>query len=57
MMKKIINYINICHIVLNKILYTYPSLVLLYYYNIYGRVITVVPSGHIGPYECTSMCS
>ena len=31
MMKKIINYINICHIVLNKIIYTYPSLVLFYY--------------------------
>ena len=31
MMKKIINYINICHIVLNKFIYTYPSLVLFYY--------------------------
>ena len=31
MMKKIINYINICHIVLNKIIYTYPSLVLFDY--------------------------
>ena len=30
-MKKIINYINICHIVLNKIIYTYPSLVLFKY--------------------------
>ena len=29
MMKKINR--NICHIVLNKILYTYPSLVLFYY--------------------------
>ena len=28
MMKKIINYINICHIVLNKIIYTHPSLVI-----------------------------
>ena len=28
MMKKIIDYINICHIVLNKIIYTYPSLIL-----------------------------
>ena len=26
MMKKIINYINICHIVLNKIIHTYSSL-------------------------------
>ena len=31
MMRKIINYINICHIVLNKSIYTYPSLVLFYY--------------------------
>ena len=31
MMKNIINYINIGHIVLNKIIYTYPSLVLFYY--------------------------
>ena len=28
MTKKIINYINVRHIVLNKIMYTYPSLVL-----------------------------
>ena len=28
MMKKIINYINICHVVLNKIIYTHPSLVI-----------------------------
>ena len=28
MMKKIINYINICHIVLNKIIYTHPGLVI-----------------------------
>ena len=28
MMKKIINYINICHDVLNKIIYTHPSLVI-----------------------------
>ena len=31
MMKKIINYINICHIVLNKIMYTHPSLVIFQY--------------------------
>ena len=42
MMKKIINYINISHIVLNKIIYTYPSLVLFSYM---GGLITVEPSG------------
>ena len=33
MMKKIINYINICHIVLNKIIYIYICI-----YNIHIRV-------------------
>ena len=30
-MKKIINYINICQIVLNEIIHTCPSLTLFYY--------------------------
>ena len=49
MMKKIINYINICHIALNKLIFIYISE--------FGIIITVGPSGHIGPDERMSMCS
>ena len=48
---KIINHKNICHIVLNKIFIEVSDIRVWYYFLIYGRVIGVGPSGHIGPYE------